>query len=59
MSNSSQPPSKVQAKTAGLSQRMALWLEDPLGQVVAASVATIGSLGVVLSGIWLVNIAVN
>ena len=59
MSNSSQPPSEVRAKTAGPSQRIALWLEDPLGQVVAASVATIGSLGVVLSGIWLVNVALN
>ena len=59
MSDSSHSPSQVRAKTAGTWQRIALWLEDPLGQVVAASVATIGSLGVVLSGIWLVNIAVN
>jgi hypothetical protein len=30
-----------------------------MGQVVAATVATVGSFGMVLSGIWLVNIAVN
>ena len=59
MSHSHQPPLKVRAKAATPWQRIAHWMEDPLGQVVAASVATIGSFGLVLSGIWLVNIAVN
>lgn len=59
MNHSHQTPLKVRAKAATPWQRIVHWLEDPLGQVVAASVATIGSFGLVLSGIWLVNIAVN
>ena len=47
----------VAQKTSG--QRLLAWLEEPLGQVVAASVATIGSFGMVLSGIWFVNALVN
>ena len=40
-------------------QQFLNWLEDPLGQVVAASVATIGSFGVVLSGIWFMNLIIG
>ena len=40
-------------------QQFLQWLEDPFGQVVTASVATIGSFGVVLSGIWLMNLIVG
>jgi hypothetical protein len=40
-------------------QRFGRWLEDPMGGVIAASVATIGSFGVVLSGIWAINVALN
>ncbi len=45
------------AKTRG--QRFAEWLQDPMGGVIAASITTIGSLGVVVSGIWFVNLAIN
>ena len=44
-------------KTSG--QRLLEWIEEPLGQIVTASVATIGSFGVVMSGIWFVNTLVN
>jgi hypothetical protein len=44
-------------KTRGA--RFVEWLQDPLGSIIAASIATIGSLGVVLSGIWFVNLAVT
>ena len=47
----------ITRKTSG--QRLLEWVEEPLGQIVAASVATIGSFGVVLSGIWFVNTLVN
>ncbi len=47
----------VAPKTTG--QRFLEWVEEPLGQVVVASVATIGSFGLVMSGIWFVNILVN
>jgi len=35
--------------------RLSGYLKDPLGAVVSASIAVIGSFGVVLSGIWLIN----
>lgn len=36
-------------------QRLVDWLEDPMGSVIVASVVAIGSLGVVISGIWVVD----
>ena len=42
-----------------LSQRFAEWINDPMGGVIAASVATIGSLGIVLSGSWLIHTVIN
>ena len=39
--------------------RFAEWIQDPMGGVIAASVATIGSLGVVLSGSWLIHTVIN
>lgn len=41
-----------------LSYRMGQWLQDPLGSIVIASAATIGSFGIVLSGMWLISLAV-
>lgn len=35
------------------------FLQDPLGSIIAASAAAIGSLGVVLSGIWFINLAMT
>jgi hypothetical protein len=40
-------------------QRFAEWIHDPMGGVIAASVATIGSLGIVLSGSWLIHMVIN
>ena len=42
-----------------LKQRFAEWIHDPMGGVIAASVATIGSLGIVLSGSWLIHMVIN
>lgn len=42
-----------------LTQRFAEWIQDPMGGVIAASVATIGSLGVVLSGSWFIHMLIN
>lgn len=42
-----------------LNQRFAEWIHDPMGGVIAASVATIGSLGIVLSGSWLIHMIIN
>jgi hypothetical protein len=35
------------------------WLEDPMGSVIASSVAVIGSFGIVLSGTWVIHVALN
>ncbi len=40
-------------------QRFADWIHDPMGGVIAASVATIGSFGIVLSGSWLIHMVIN
>ena len=40
-------------------QTFSEWIQDPLGSVIAASVATIGSFGVVISGMWAINVALN
>jgi hypothetical protein len=44
---------------ASRTERFSQWIQDPMGSVVAASVATIGSFGVVLSGMWAINVALN
>jgi hypothetical protein len=35
------------------------WLQDPMGSIVASSVAVIGSFGFVLSGTWFIQLALN
>ena len=35
--------------------RLSRYLVDPLGSVISASVAVIGSFGTVLAGIWLIQ----
>lgn len=40
-------------------ERLSTWIQDPMGSIIAASITAMGSLGVVLSGIWFVNLAVT
>jgi hypothetical protein len=42
-----------------LGSRFGTWLQDPLGSIIAASVAAMGSLGVVLSGAWFIHLVLN
>jgi hypothetical protein len=35
------------------------WLQDPMGSIIASSVAIIGSFGFVLSGTWFIHLALN
>ena len=35
------------------------WLQNPMGSIIASSVAVIGSFGFVLSGTWLIHQAVG
>jgi hypothetical protein len=51
--------SEVIAVAQTRTQRIGEWLQDPLGGVVAASAATIGAFGFVLSGTWLIHVAMN
>jgi len=47
------------AAHASTGERFGQWIQDPMGSVIAASVATIGSFGIVLSGMWAINVALN
>ncbi|KAA1194163.1 hypothetical protein F0M18_01620 [Pseudohalioglobus sediminis] len=40
-------------------ERFIAWIQDPMGGVIAASVACIGAFGTVLSGTWLIHLAMN
>lgn len=53
--------STLSSETAdpSLFHRVCQYMQDPLGSIVTATAATLGSFGFVLSGIWLVNLAVN
>jgi hypothetical protein len=55
------PTTPITARATPLSsgQRFIQWIQDPMGSVIAASVATIGSFGVVLSGMWAISLALN
>jgi hypothetical protein len=44
-----------QPRTNGFIQ----WIQDPLGSIIASSVAVIGSFGFVLSGTWFIHVALN
>jgi len=46
-------------KTKSPDGKFSRLLQDPLGSVVAASAATIGSFGVVIGGIWAISLAVG
>ena len=35
------------------------WIQEPMGSIVAATAAIMGSFGFVLSGTWLVHLAMN
>ena len=61
MNNQQRSTTQDTALAAPMSRggRFVAWLQDPMGSVIAASVATIGSFGVVLSGMWAINVALN
>ena len=50
-----QEPTVTTASAEATGNRFYAWLQDPLGSIIVASAATMGSLGIVLSGIWVVN----
>ena len=59
MSRYPQHPESTEAvETAAATplQRFGAWVEEPMGSVITATVLTVGSFGLVLSGIWFVNV---
>ncbi len=37
--------------------RFQQWMDDPMRSVIVASLGTMSTLGIVLSGIWAINVA--
>ena len=35
------------------------WIQEPMGSIIASTAAIIGSFGFVLSGTWLIQLALN
>jgi len=56
---SSKPVENVTAIEKPLSHRFGEWIQEPMGGVIAASVATMGTLGVVLLGSWSIHMIIN
>lgn len=40
-------------------QRFLTWIQEPFGSIIFASASTIGSFGVVLSGMWAIQATLN
>ena len=49
----------IQASEQTRGARVVAALEDPMNSVIAASLVTMSTLGVVLSGAWFINTIVN
>jgi hypothetical protein len=47
------------ATDTSLTYRLGQWIQDPMGSIIAASAASIGAFGFVLSGTWLIHTALN
>jgi hypothetical protein len=56
---SQQPTVVVSAAPLTAMQRFGRFVQDPMGSVIAASIATMSTLGFVLSGMWFINFALN
>lgn len=57
MNEQTKKPAEQVAVAREGSRSLGDWLQDPMGSVVASTMAVIGSFAVVLSGIWFVNLA--
>ena len=40
-------------------QRFGQWVQDPMASVIVASIATMSTLGFVLSGMWFISVMLN
>lgn len=48
---------KIPQAPATPQSRVERWVDDPMRSVIAASVGTMSTLGIVLSGIWAISVA--
>ena len=51
------PPSTVAVQRKD--NRFIRWIQEPMGSIIAATAAIVGSFGFVLSGTWLIHLALN
>jgi hypothetical protein len=58
-SNSAPVKASPTATQASLAYRLGQWIQDPMGSIIAASAASIGAFGFVLSGTWLIHTVLN
>ncbi|MFT6286127.1 MAG: hypothetical protein ACJAYC_000012 [Halieaceae bacterium] len=49
----------TQVGTRPVSQAFVEWMQEPLGSVLFAAGVTISTFGFVLSGMWLIHLALN
>ena len=56
---STQLPVVLAATGLSTRERVMNWVQQPLGSVVAASIATMSTLGMVFSGSWLNSLALQ
>ena len=47
------------AQASARQRTLGEWIQDPMGSVIAASALAMGSLGIVLSGIWFVDLTLS
>ena len=59
MSNSPDNQDQVTARAISQPSAFVRWLQDPMGSIIASSVAVIGSFGFVLTGSWAIHMALN
>ena len=59
MSSNQQSSAIAQAMQLTPMQRFGRFIQDPMGSVIAASIGTMSTLGVVLSGMWFINAVMN
>jgi len=59
MKSESIAPVVQSAQSLSPGQRFIQWVQEPAGSVIAASVATISTFGITLSGIWAISLAVS
>jgi hypothetical protein len=59
MSNAAESTKAIATAPLSFKGRFVQWVQEPMGSVIAASVATMSSLGFVLSGMWFISSAIN